>query len=648
MLVPLLLLALCAWSQPLHTELLLRASLDTAARGLASDHDPEIAAAAEAWLAIGAGRERVHEAELKILRTGVENALILDELPRAAGLLAASLETMRGEPTLLELRDTVEQAMILAPPTERAQAWIELAEVCRDPEQRAHYLEQSDRAAIESRYEPARITATRAAQAGIQRSAAVAMLERIDREYYVEPDWQTATQAGRRQLGWLVELGLASGPALPPAQGDPVQALDTALAWGVQAQLEPETVIAEWMHGTLAALDPWTRAVWPAELASWQQEHAGVYHGVGLELRAGSRGEVLVARPLLSSPAWSSGIHQGDRVERIDGLTLAEIEGDRLAAAERALQGAAGSTVTLLMHRSGREPFEVTLTRAPIVVETVSGYQRRDDATWDPWLDEDDGLAYVRIDAFKPTTLAAFDALTLPVSERLRGVVIDLRGNPGGDIESAVEIADRFVARGWLIRVDGRVMPETTPSVATPEGVELAEWNEAAPGHRLEGVPVVVLVDTGTASAAELLAGALQARAGAWVVGAPTWGKGRTQALRADPEQGWAVQYTNLVWTLPGGQALDRDLGGGIRPDVHLAMSVGEQYLARRLAHQRAAVHQHADGAPLSWPELGRRYDLPELEADPGILAAELVLRARLSRLAPAPPAPPAAHRSAG
>lgn len=631
MFTALFLLVTSTHAMPLRTELLLRADLDMGARSLAQSEDAELARAAQAWLEIGPRRARVHEVELRILETGVENALIVDDLLRAAGLVAASLAPMPRQPELMALRDRVEEAMILAKPRDRAQAWIELAEVCREPERRARYLAQSDRAALEGRYDPTLRAGTDASHEGIQRDAAVAILERIDGEYYVEPDWAAAARAGARQLGWLIELGLAQSTEPPPILDQPVAALDAALAWGARAQLAPETVIAEWVHGALASLDGWTRAVWPAELASWQQEHEGVVYGVGLELEEGPEGSVRVARPALGSAAWTSGIHQGDRVDRIGALVLAELDGGRLAAAERALGGPAGSEVVIGLHRTERGPYEVTLARAGMVVETVTGYRRRDDNSLDPWLDEDDGLAYLRIDAFKPSTEAAFDALTRPIAERTRGVIIDLRDNPGGDINSAVQIADRFVARGPLIHVAGRVMPETTGPDRDPvTGAPLPDWNEAAPGHALEGVPVVVLVDTGTASAAELLTGALQARAGAWVVGAPTWGKGRTQALRADPEHGTAVQYTNLVWTLPDGQALDRDLGGGIRPDVHLALSVGERYLARRLAHQRCAVRHHADGSPMRPEELRRRYDLPELGADPGLLAAELVLRAVL------------------
>ncbi|MFH1464388.1 MAG: S41 family peptidase [Pseudomonadota bacterium] len=624
MLVPLLLVAACAGAPPAEVELLLRADLDRAAEHLVQGDDPALAAAADRWLRLQPLRARVHTVELRLLETGVDHALILDDLPRATGLLADAMATMGSEPTLMALRERVEGALDQAPPADRAQAWVALAEVSRDPDCRARHLERADHAALEVRYSEAQRAATRASQVGITRAAAVDMLRRIDAEYYTRPDWEAATRAGARQLGWLVELGLASPVAPPPPHRKPAEALDAALAWGEQAGLEPETVIAEWMAGTLAALDGWTRAIWPAELASWQQEHAGVYYGVGLELAKAPQGGVRVQRPLLDTPAWTSGIHQDDRILRIDALSLADLEGDQLSAAEQALRGPAGSPVTLRLQRADHDPFEVTLTRAPVAVETVSGLQRRDDATWDPWLDEQDGLAYIHIGAFKPTTTAAFDALTQPVADRLRGVVMDLRGDPGGDIGAAMDIADRFVPDGRLIRVTGRVKPEPV----APKGAHPADWKEATPGHHLEGLAVVVLVDTETASAAELLAGALQDGAGAWLVGAPTWGKGRTQALRAEPGQSYAVQYTNLVWTLPGGQALDRDHGGGLQPDVQLAMSAAESYLARVLAHRRAAIRHHADGTPLRWEDLPRRYELPPLDPDPGILAGEIVLRA--------------------
>jgi carboxyl-terminal processing protease len=195
-----------------------------------------------------------------------------------------------------------------------------------------------------------------------------------------------------------------------------------------------------------------------------------------------------------------------------------------------------------------------------------------------------------------------------------------------------VQIADRFVADGRLAELAGRVLPETGPDVDPVSGEPLAAWNEAIPGHAREGVPVAVLVDADTASAAEVLAGALQERAGALVVGEPTWGKGRAQALRTDLEHGYGVQFTNVVWALPSGRQLARGEpgGGGIAADVPVVLTPAERYQVDRAARQRGALRVHADGTPWLWQDPGRRDDLPALSDDPVARTAQLVLAARL------------------
>ncbi len=632
MLTTLLLLASASSAQvvPFDAEALLRRDIHSAAKVLRTSDDPALVAAAQTWLDLQPARRTVHEVELRLLSEGVEEALEWRDVVRAAGLLSAALLARPEEPALASLLRAVEQASMVAPAEAQAEVWPLLAEACRDPDTLARYQLRTARADLERRYDPGHRAATRRSQRDISREAALHLLGRIDEEYYTEPRWSLATYAGARQLGWLAELGVADAQGRPEAPPDPALALDAALTWGQQAGLPAETVIDEWVRGALGSMDPWTRAVWPAELASWEEGHAGVYYGVGLELERGRLGDVRVARPLPETSAWGSGIHQGDRLDRIGDLVLTEVEGDPVAAAERALRGPEGSEVTLVVARRNDPPWELTLIRGPVVTETVHGLERQADNRWSLWLDEAAGLAYLRILEFKPTTLGDFDALLHPEREQLRGLVLDLRGNPGGDIASAVEIADRFVREGPLLDISGRVMPESEPALDPETGERLPAWNEAAAGHAFEGLPTVVLVDAQTASAAELLAGALQERAGAWVIGALTWGKGRTQALRSEPEHGYAVQYSNLLWRLPGGHPLARDLGGGIRPDVRLELSVGEQFQARRLAQARSALRQHADSTPMSWEDPGRRSDLPELERDPGLVAGELVMRALL------------------
>mgnify|MGYP002632324013 CR=1 FL=1 len=266
------------------------------------------------------------------------------------------------------------------------------------------------------------------------------------------------------------------------------------------------------------------------------------------------------------------------------------------------------------------------MRRAPVSMKTVEGYARGPDNAWSVWLQP--GVAYAHITDFRASTEPDLDALFEPWLDEIQVVVLDLRGNPGGNVNAAVQVADRFVAEGLLAGIDGRVLPDTGPEIDPETGARLADWNEALPGHALEGVPVVVLVDGDTASSAEVLAGALQERAEAFVIGSPTWGKGYAQALRGG-EADWALQLTNLVWTLPSGRRLDRE--GGIQPALVLAAtSPGERFRLAELYEGRAALRVHDDGSPMSPVGPRARDGLPELSGDPALVAARLVARSLL------------------
>jgi carboxyl-terminal processing protease len=231
------------------------------------------------------------------------------------------------------------------------------------------------------------------------------------------------------------------------------------------------------------------------------------------------------------------------------------------------------------------------------------------------------GLTWLRLSAFRPHTDEQLDAL-LPAEPGV--VILDLRGNGGGDVMAAVNVVDRFVAEGVLVELEGRTIPE-------PQGGEQGElpWNVAVPGHPLEGVPVVVLVDRYTASAAEIVAGSLRERAGATLVGERTFGKGRAQALRVDAEQGVGWQVTNGVWTLPSGEVLEPQQGeGGLAPDVQVVLSPAERLQVSGMRRVRELPPAHPDGTPV--PDLGTqaRADLPRLSADPQAERALAVARA--------------------
>ena len=594
--------------------------------------------------ALGAQRSAVRTAETPLLAAAVEDALSEGRFADAAAPLQAGL-LHASEPGLFAAFVTqLEAAADTAPAAEAAAAWGALAGVYEfDPERLYPALRKHRHASVQARYAPERLAETRAAQAGIQQRAAGHLLARIDREYHVVPPWTRALEEARDQTAALAAGtdARAHWPrltlAVPHVPQDPdleavLQHLEATVAAGRSAGLPEEVLIDTWVEGALAGLDPWTRAVWPAEMAAWEQHHAGVSLGVGLELDQTPGGSVRVVRPLPDSPAWTSGIHQDDLLVTIEDdrfvARLAELETNRrLSLAEQVLAGEPGTAVALTVAR-GETQLQFTVQRGAVPFQTVSGFQRRDDNAWDPWLDAESRIAYVRIAAFREASEPDFDALTEPWASQAQGLVLDLRGNVGGDVNAAVQIGDRFVADGLLAELSGRVEPETGPDVDPTTGQELLPWNAALPGHAFEGTPTVVLVDDQTASAAEILAGLLQERAGAVVVGEPTWGKGLAQALRAEPELGYGVQFTNQVWTLPSGRRLSRDVegGGGIQPDLIDALSPGESFQVRLLAETRSALRSHHDGTPMRLTDTRRREDLPALEDDPLLLLAQLVL----------------------
>ena len=471
--------------------------------------------------------------------------------------------------------------------------------------------------------------ATLALSEGISQDEVTWVLDTLDTLYVTVPNWARLAEAGAARLSALGRdpgarriLGEGSPLALPEVseRGDIAAHLGAALdAWPTAPR---SLVLAEWTSGALTALDAHTRVVWPAEIAAWEAHHAGVSLDAGVELVL-EDGAVRVDALALGSPAYTAGMHVGDEVVFIGEQNLDTHPPDeRLALARRGLAGAAGSTLTVTVQRDAR-PHALDLTLVPYRPELVTGRERKSDNTWSPWLSP--GIAYVRIDAFRPWVDEAFDDLLEPHLGDVRALIIDLRGNGGGDVSAAVNVADRFVADGILADMDGRALPDTDPGVDPETGQALAAWNDAVPGHALEGVPVAVLVDRSTASASEILAGSLRQRAGARLFGESTVGKGRSQRLVSGPRA--ALQVTNLRWTLPDGSQVD---GVGLEPDVPMALGPGARLLLEERHRRRRRLAKHADGSsPPTAPPASE--DLPPLAADPVITRAQLWLRASLT-----------------
>ena len=303
-------------------------------------------------------------------------------------------------------------------------------------------------------------------------------------------------------------------------------------------KVEGPQLIDDALRGMVGRLDPYSSFLDAEEYADLRVSTAGTYAGIGIEVSTADRA-LRVVRPFRDSPAAVAGIQSGDMISAIDGMPV----GSDLDTAMARMRGPRGSTVKLAVVRAGSAlPLEFTVVRAQVDVHSV-GLVRLDD-----------GFLYARIMTFSDTTAMDFAAgvarLRRDLGSKPRGLILDLRNNPGGVLESAVEVADQMLEEGVIVTADGR-----TPAARFSMS--------ATPGEVLAGVPVVVLVNGATASAAEILAGALQDHHRAVLLGQRTYGKGLVQTVMP-LASGRAIKLTTSRYYTPSGRSIQ---GSGIEPD---------------------------------------------------------------------------------
>ena len=310
-----------------------------------------------------------------------------------------------------------------------------------------------------------------------------------------------------------------------------------------QAYVDPvddRALMQSAVRGLLLDLDPHSAYLQKADAEEFDEQTRGAYDGVGLELQQLPEGGLRIIAPLDDGPAERAGQRSGDRIVAIDGKSLTPADADVSAP----LRGAAGTRVVLRVVREGTpQPFDVTLVRETIRTSSVRSRML------------EPGFGFVRVSSFQAATAADFvkavDALQKEAP--LRGLLVDLRSNPGGLLVGAVQIADELLDKGGIVSTKGRALIGDSRFDATP-------------GDRLKGAPVVLLVDAGSASAAEVLAGALHDNKRARVVGSRTFGKGSVQTL-LPLDNGDSVKLTTARYYTPSGHSIQ---ARGIVPDVVL------------------------------------------------------------------------------
>ncbi|MBB35975.1 MAG: peptidase S41 [Hirschia sp.] len=296
------------------------------------------------------------------------------------------------------------------------------------------------------------------------------------------------------------------------------------------------------IDGMLTSLDPHSSYMNPEEFRDMQVQTSGEYGGLGIEVTQ-QDGLVLVVSPMDNTPASRAGIKSGDYFSTVDGENIV---GMPLNDALKLMKGAPGTDVTLTVLREGEEPFDVTITREIIRPETVSHRA-------------EGSIGYIRIASFNERTTEgtdkAIDELRREIPGKMTGLVLDLRSNPGGLLNQAVSVSSLFLDGGEVVSTRGR----------RPEDVE--RYN-ARHGERLPGTPIVVLTNGGSASAAEIVAGALQDHNRALILGETSFGKGSVQSVIPLGMQRGAIRLTTSRYYTPSNASIQ---GAGIEPDIEVA-----------------------------------------------------------------------------
>jgi carboxyl-terminal processing protease len=296
------------------------------------------------------------------------------------------------------------------------------------------------------------------------------------------------------------------------------------------------------IRGMVSSLDPYSAYLDGDEYDEVKISSSGQYSGVGIEVSMEDE-EVVVVSPLEGSPAAQAGIRPGDIIATIDGVP---VNTTNLADTIGRMRGKEGTSVKIGVLREGSaEPLQFTLKRSRVELRSVKA------ELLEP------GMGYVRISQFSETTGDDLDAALKDLRKRngaaLKGLVLDLRNNPGGVLEAAVSVSDAFLDSGVIVTAKGR----------TPESkFEM----DATPGDALNGAPIVVLVNGGSASAAEIVAGALKDNHRAKLMGRTTYGKGSVQTVIPLPGDR-AVKLTTSLYYTPSGISINHR---GIAPDIEL------------------------------------------------------------------------------
>ena len=349
-------------------------------------------------------------------------------------------------------------------------------------------------------------------------------------------------------------------------------------------EVDDSQIIEAAINGMLSSLDPHSSYMNPKSFEDMQVQTRGEFGGLGIEVTL-QNGLVKVISPIDDTPASKAGIQAGDYITQLDGEAVL---GLTLQQAVEKMRGDVGTDITLTIAREGEEStFDVTLTRAVVTIKSVRARLEGD-------------IDYLRITAFNEQTERELKAAMAEAKEKkgdnIKGYVIDLRNNPGGLLDQAIAVADAFLDKGEIVSTRGRYARDT-------------QRYQAHAGDLANGKPVVVLINGGSASASEIVAGALQDHHRAIVLGTQSFGKGSVQTIRPLSNNG-AVRLTTARYYTPSGTSIQAK---GITPDIEVKQATLQMPETAGPRRSEATLRGHLpnpDEAKLGQPE----EDLPPIE----------------------------------
>lgn len=329
--------------------------------------------------------------------------------------------------------------------------------------------------------------------------------------------------------------------------------------------VEDKDLIEAAINGMLSSLDPHSSYLNEKSFDEMKIQTRGEFGGLGIEVTM-ENGLVKVVSPIDDTPAYRAGLHAGDFISKIDDEA---VMGTTLSEAVEKMRGKPGTKIKLTVLREGEnEPMEFTIKRDIIKIESVKPKDKGDD------------VGYVRITSFSEQTAEnlkkAVKDIEKAKGDKLKGLILDLRNNPGGLLDQAIDVSDLFIERGEIVSTGGRVTDSNKRFNATK-------------GDILGGKPIIVLINGGSASASEIVSGALQDHKRALIVGTKSFGKGSVQTVIPLSTSKGAMRLTTSRYFTPSGRSIQAE---GIEPDIQIEQAKIET-IDNKMKTTEASLRKH-------------------------------------------------------